>query len=341
LDGAALPARYELARQLYAAGDLAEAYTMVAELVSIDRDPVWSSRGRALLASIADDFEWYETALHHLGILIAANTEADQTSEARRMYLRIASRRDELELDVLLPLLQTRYCFERLTDDPDDADTLRRLAQVVRELGSGPDQIVALERAAGILRAAVGRQPGSLELARGLLHCDQRLEEERTVDESLARLDDLEPESSELESIATRLAGREPPRPGGFAVWGLWAIIDGERDPGLTRAALADLIRRAARPPHDEVCTMVLAVALSACGETEALAHVLKALVNLPPRDQTFHYNLCQLLAEVGEIDAANRHLELAARRSTTQQELDEVGELRERCGWARRPTDG
>jgi len=330
-------ASYGLARERCRSGDLAEAFEMLLGLLRVDSDPLWTSRGRTLLATICDDLGWYESPLYQFEVAIGIDADHELTADARLDRDQAANRRDEVVFDSRLPLLQTRCCLERLVDDADNVEELERLARVVRALGSGPDQLIAISSARPVLQDAMACHPESVDVARGLLSCDLLIGDQGQVDESLDRLDDLEPESRELESIATRLARGGSPVSGSSDASTplLMGVVQGGHEPAFARAALADLEHRVARPPNDDTVTLLLGIALLMCGATDNLPRLLDSLVNRPRRDQTFHYNLCQLLAAVGDHERANDHLDLARQFANTPEEQEEVAALYASNEWA------
>jgi hypothetical protein len=163
------------------------------------------------------------------------------------------------------------------------------------------------------------------------------------AEDILTRLDDLEPESSAVRGMAERLAAGLPSPPVPPMVTDVWRLVQlagpgaaGLGDDRLRRAALADLRATAARWPHDATCAFAFAAGLLAAGDVSKLRAQVDRLATFERPEQTFHYNLTQLLAGAGEQERARHHLRLALEYATTDTERAEVRELEDRYGWSK-----
>jgi len=296
---------------------------------------------RRSLASTMEDLGWYCCSAYHLQRAREQTTSEELRDGCAEQLERLAAITTEADLGTRLRELQLDCCLERIDRGVDGLDDVERLARLVQQSADVNAERVTTAAVAECLATAVREHPGSADLLHGLLHCRLVLGELDGAEDILTRLDDLEPESSVVLGMAERLAAglRSPPVPPTVAdVWRLVQLAGsgaaGLGDDRLRRAALADLRATAARWPHNATCAFAFAFGLLAAGDVRELRAQVDRLAIFERPEQTFHYNIIQLLAGAGEQERARHHVQLALEYATTDTERAEVRELEDRYGW-------
>jgi tetratricopeptide (TPR) repeat protein len=190
-----------------------------------------------------------------------------------------------------------------------------------------------------LLEAALPVYPESIDLLRALLHCSLVMGDDRRRDEALRALEDLEPESREVSEIAAAVArGTDGPRaPKSTKYWKeLSDLITGPRrtsDEGLRQAALADLCSMVQQFPCSVDLSFLYAFALLELGKLESLRFHMAHLAALERPAHATHFNLTQLLFALDDKNEAQRHLDLAIRYATSEEEMSDAEHMGERLG--------
>lgn len=310
-----------------------QAAVMFEQLVRMTAAFAESGVHRRSLASTYEDLEWFQCSRYHLTKVVAECPAEELRLGCQNQLEHLDAVIADRDAEVDLRRLQLERALERAEHGDTDVAALERVARtIVAFLEVTPDH-TCTRRARTLLCRGTEDHPNSAELLRGLLHCCLILGDE-SPDRLLQRLEELEPESTEMTHISAHLAtGRR-----GFPVpevarhaWSLLRLLSPDdpsaqlADPGIEAAALGDMRSFAEHYPYDMNCAMAYAFGLVTAGQLTELGTYLPQIATLEQPSHTFHFNYGQLLVASGDRLLGSQHLARSLELATTDKDREDA----------------
>lgn len=228
--------------------------------------------------------------------------------------------RKNRDRDKRLREFQMAYFAEGLQDGRTGSVHYDRLARLTLELGQTDELGSRMASAIQVLEDGLTENPDSTLLLEGLARCLAGAGQAERLDETLRRIEELNPDSEVLRRFS---AGAGISNPAGvddntFELVSFLAEAASSDDSEEVDAAIADLQDMVGGMPRSSIVRLMFGYAVINAGDREAALEQASLLADSAGSSHEEHYNVAQLFYRGTDLLNAQRHAELAMRYAST-----------------------